>query len=143
MLSDLMNQILRVKRVILRLKKMYPSIYRCLFSHVSQWGKVFLGHIASCDGCRSCSATVWPLCQIGFKALHYSRELDFARAQSLHPGPPKMVVISLKKYKHPKVFLCGITLGSARPFSTAKTKCGDRPGNARLGYDRQMKSHYF
>ena len=47
---------------------MYPPSYRHLFSNVSEWEKVFLGSIASYDGCGNCNTTVCPLCQIGFNS---------------------------------------------------------------------------
>ena len=37
-----------------------------LFSHVSEWEKVFLGPMASHDGHGNCNTMVWPLCQIHF-----------------------------------------------------------------------------
>ena len=62
MLSDLMNQILIVKRVISpevwTLKQMYPRSYRCFFPHVSEWEKGFLGHVASCDERENCNTSV-------------------------------------------------------------------------------------
>ena len=36
----------------------YPRGYRCLFPYVSEWEKVFLGHIASRDRCGNCNSTV-------------------------------------------------------------------------------------
>ena len=69
-----------MKRVISqqfgRWKRKNPQSYRRLLPYVSQWEKVFLGHIASHNGCGHCNTTVWPLCQFCFNSQRTSWGLE-------------------------------------------------------------------
>lgn len=53
----------------LTLKKTFPQIYRASFHNVSLWKKSL---VLAAVHHVTCNYTVWPLCQIGFKAQRTS-----------------------------------------------------------------------